>query len=83
MLFFLGESTTKSKHVSETGDDYVDLTMDALYLTNNNHTKLSINKLNSTPLELDYISMEEIIRVCVFYCLCLLAFIVVRRVCSW
>ncbi len=76
---FTGESTVKSQHVSENGDDYVDLTMDALSLTNNN-TKPSLNKLNYTqiePLELDYISMEEIIRVCFFYYFFLTAFIVV------
>ena len=68
---FLGEPTIKSQRVSENSDDYVDLTMDALYLTNNNNnnnnTKSSLNKLNYTqiePLELNYISMEEIIRVC-------------------
>jgi len=57
--------------------------MDALSLTNNNNTKSSLNKLNYTqiePLELDYISMEEIIRVCLYYFL--IAFIVVS-VCCW
>jgi hypothetical protein len=79
IFFFTGESTVKSQHVSENGDDYVDLTMDALSLTNNN-TKPSLNKLNYTqiePLELDYISMEEIIRVCFFIIFFYIAFIVV------
>ncbi|CAF1105918.1 unnamed protein product [Rotaria sp. Silwood1] len=62
------ESTINNKCVSENGDDYVDLTMDALTLMNNNHnhnTKSSSNKINYTqiePFELEYISMEEIIR---------------------
>ncbi len=56
----LGESTIANKRVSETGDDYVDLTLDALSLMN---TKSSLNYAQIEPLELNYISMEEIIRV--------------------
>jgi hypothetical protein len=82
LFFFTGEPTIKSQRVSETSDDYVDLSVDALSLTNNNNTKSSLNKLNYTqiePLELGYISMEEIIRVCLYYFL--IAFIVVSVCC--
>lgn len=56
-----GESTIGSKRVSDSGDDYVDLTLEALTLTN---TKPSLKYVQIEPLELAYISMEEIIRVC-------------------
>jgi hypothetical protein len=54
------QSTIQTKRVSEIGDDYVDLTLDALSLMN---TKLSLNYTQIEPLELNYISMDEIIRV--------------------
>lgn len=77
MFFYLfqGESTIKSQRVSENSDDYVDLTMDSLSLTNNTNTKntslikSSLKNLNYKqiePLEINYISMEEIMRVCFF-----------------
>jgi hypothetical protein len=53
--------------------------MDSVSLTNNN-TKSSLNKLTYAqiePLELDYISMEEIIRVCFF----LFSYSFYRRLC--
>ncbi len=56
--------------------------MDALNLINTNTESLS-NKLDYKqiePFELEYISMEEIIRVC-FHYLFLLAFIVVFMFC--
>ena len=58
---YSGESTIGSKRVSDSGDDYVDLTLDALTLTN---SKPSLKYVQIEPLELAYISMEEIIRVC-------------------
>ena len=66
MVFFpSGESTIGSKRVSDTGDDYVDLTLDALSLIN---PKTSLNYAQIKPLELAYISTEEIIRVCLSLC---------------
>ncbi|CAF1202398.1 unnamed protein product [Adineta steineri] len=58
------ESTIKSNRVSENRDEYIDLTLDALTLINDTTKSLS-TKFNYTqiePLELEYISMEEIIR---------------------
>jgi hypothetical protein len=64
---FKGEITIKANHVSENGDDYVDLTMDAVSLMNK--TKSSSSNRTIEPFELEYISMEEIIRVCYsFFC---------------
>ncbi|CAF3601744.1 unnamed protein product [Rotaria sordida] len=60
------KTKNKYKRVSENGDDYVDLTMDALTLMKtNNNTKSLSKKKNYThiePFELEHISMEEIIR---------------------
>ncbi|UJR23020.1 hypothetical protein I4U23_026046 [Adineta vaga] len=53
------KTTINSKRVSENGDDYVDLSLDALNLINN-HAKFSYTQIE--PLELEYISTEEILR---------------------
>ncbi|CAF2032079.1 unnamed protein product [Rotaria magnacalcarata] len=58
------EDIADNKRVSENSDEYVDLTMDALTLINKN-IQPSSNKKNYAklePLELEYISMEDIIR---------------------
>ncbi|CAF1531908.1 unnamed protein product [Adineta ricciae] len=53
------EATIKSKCVSENGDDYIDLSVDALNLSNN-YTQFSSKQVEA--LEIDYISTEEILR---------------------
>lgn len=66
LFFFIAELTTKDKRTSESTEDYVDITMDALILINKNiktapSDKKAYRKIE--PAELEHISMEEIIRV--------------------
>lgn len=64
VLLRVGETTLRSTRVSANEDDYVHLSMDPLSLTSAPPPTKSVKQTVVETRELDYISMDDILRVC-------------------